>query len=356
MRIGILTFHWATNYGAVLQSYALQTYLEKEGYIVDIINYQPKKYDNTIKRRLRNVNAFLKFFINFRKEILDIKKECALKQFRVKHLNMTPRFYTQGELVDGIDDYDILISGSDQVLNPAYVLHGEKGITSTYFLNYGTHPKKIGYAVSFGCTTYPNDASIFAEEWIQSFDKIGVRENTGINILQQLHFKKDSQIVPDPTILLGSKMFDGLNLKVINKKQTLVYMLHGRKVVEGYQTINNEPLVYADQNIDSIGMVKWLESIASSSHFITNSYHGMIVALLFHVPFVVIQESGRGAGMNDRFSTLLSKLDLINRISENAIENIAMTFETDINWLVVDQLMVEYREVGENFLKFNINK
>ncbi|WP_303011248.1 polysaccharide pyruvyl transferase family protein [uncultured Bacteroides sp.] len=355
MRIGILTFHWATNYGAVLQSYALQTYLEKKGYAVDIINYQPKKYDNTIKRRFRTLRSFLHFCFNFRKELLDIKKECALKQFRMKYLNLTPRFYTQEELVQSANDYDILISGSDQVLNPAYVLYGEKGITSTYFLNYATHPKKIGYAVSFGCITYPSDALTFAEKWIQSFDKIGVRESTGIDILGQLHFMKEYQVVPDPTVLLGSKMFEKLSLKIINKKQTYVYMLHDRKVVTGYQPVNNEPIVYAEYNSDDISMEKWLESIASSSHFITNSYHGMIMALLFHVPFVVLLESGKAMGMNDRFTTLLSRLDLSNRISENTVEHITKTFEYGIDWLTVDQFMFEYRKVGENFLKFNLN-
>ena len=39
MKIGILTFHWATNYGAVLQTYALQTYLESLGHVVQIIDY-----------------------------------------------------------------------------------------------------------------------------------------------------------------------------------------------------------------------------------------------------------------------------------------------------------------------------
>lgn len=356
MRIGILTFHWATNYGAVLQSYALQLYLEKQGYVVDIINYQPKKYENTIRRRFRSIRTFLGFLINFRKELFDIKKERTLKQFRIKYLNLTHRFYTQKELMLNVNDYDILISGSDQVLNPAYVLYGEKGPTSTYFLNYGTYPKKIGYAVSFGCTNYPCNASIFAEKWIQSFDKIGVREFTGLDILNQLHFMKEHQVVPDPTILLGPNMFEQLNLKVTKRNQTYIYMLHGRNVVTGYQPKNNEPMVYAEHSSGDTSIERWLESIASSSHFITNSYHGMIMALLFHIPFVILQESGKGAGMNDRFTTLLSKLDLSGRISENTVENITRTFENNINWLKVDQLMVEYRKVGEAFLKFNANK
>ena len=43
MKIGIITFHWGTNYGAVLQAFALQQYLERCGYEVEIINYVPFK-------------------------------------------------------------------------------------------------------------------------------------------------------------------------------------------------------------------------------------------------------------------------------------------------------------------------
>ena len=53
MKIGILTFHWATNYGAVLQCYALQTYLESLGHDVRVINYKPKQYDFSLWRFFR---------------------------------------------------------------------------------------------------------------------------------------------------------------------------------------------------------------------------------------------------------------------------------------------------------------
>ena len=42
MKIGILTFHCAHNYGAVLQCYATQEFLHSKGYDVEVINYRPK--------------------------------------------------------------------------------------------------------------------------------------------------------------------------------------------------------------------------------------------------------------------------------------------------------------------------
>ena len=53
MKIGILTFHWATNYGAVLQCYALQAYLEQLGHNVRVIDYKPLKYDESLYNFIR---------------------------------------------------------------------------------------------------------------------------------------------------------------------------------------------------------------------------------------------------------------------------------------------------------------
>lgn len=41
-KVGILTFHRAHNYGAVLQCYALQEVLRKKAYEVEIIDFTPE--------------------------------------------------------------------------------------------------------------------------------------------------------------------------------------------------------------------------------------------------------------------------------------------------------------------------
>ena len=49
MNIKILTCHDVYNYGATLQAYALQTFLEKNGYEVKIIDYKPYYIDFLIR-------------------------------------------------------------------------------------------------------------------------------------------------------------------------------------------------------------------------------------------------------------------------------------------------------------------
>ena len=75
MKIGIITFHWATNYGAILQAYALQNYLIEFGHDVEIINYRPRK--NIFLQKLTWIKN--RQWGNFR-------KEKRLNLFRKKNL------------------------------------------------------------------------------------------------------------------------------------------------------------------------------------------------------------------------------------------------------------------------------
>ena len=60
MKIGILTFHYAHNYGAMLQAYALSTWLNNNGYDAVIIDYRlPFIYDNHRKFTFRQ---FVKYY------------------------------------------------------------------------------------------------------------------------------------------------------------------------------------------------------------------------------------------------------------------------------------------------------
>ena len=142
MKIGILTFHWATNYGAILQCYALQEFLREEGHIVEVINYKPRKYDFWFKYLKRPW-----LVCHILKDIVAYKKEKKLRHFRNKMLVQTKRFYLTEELYKSKLYYDLIISGSDQVLNPSFTIGGEDRPTSVYYLASFPSSRRIGYAV-----------------------------------------------------------------------------------------------------------------------------------------------------------------------------------------------------------------
>lgn len=341
MKIGILTFHWATNYGAILQAYALQEYLTKCGHNVKIINYKPKTFDFSWMFFIKHPSAMFSFGTIMRKR----KKEKLLATFRNEYLHITRRYYSIDELQQDQLDFDVVISGSDQILNPSFTYCGEKKPTPTYYLSFAKKVKsRIGYAVSFGCVDYPSPAIDYAQQWINNFTQIGVREETGLSILQDLNYKGNSQLVPDPTILRGKELFNDIQINSIKKSYTCVYML--RKKIK----INGDNLIYIDESKKPISMEEWLSCILNAKTLITNSYHGMIVALLNHVPFVALMEIGNSAGMNDRFNTLLRILNLEYRLTDDK-NNIDRIIDTPIDWQKVDVLLNKYKKVGSIFLQ-----
>ena len=47
-KIGILTYHRVFNFGSLLQTYALQKYLENKGQMVEVIDYYPERLQKKI--------------------------------------------------------------------------------------------------------------------------------------------------------------------------------------------------------------------------------------------------------------------------------------------------------------------
>ena len=346
MKIGIFTFHWSTNYGAILQAYCLQEYLLEQGHEVEIVNYKPRKYDFswlTFVRHPRMIKRLNRTLANRRKEQL-------LVTFRNQHLRLTKRYSSVNEFDADLDKYDVLISGSDQVLNPNITMQGEDDKPcSAYWLAFvrGTQ-KRIGYAVSFGFESYPENAVDMVKEWVNGFNAIGVREHSGINILKQLQYNGISTITPDPTILMGADLFRRLKVEVpvIKEDYSCVYMLRHEINIEGN-------IRYIDELHQPLSLEDWLNRIVKAQNLITNSYHGMIMAMLAHVPFVVLLEKGSESGMNDRFFTLSSELGIENRFA-HTLEEAQLILKEPMDFDRIDERIDRFRQLGITFINQNI--
>ena len=60
-KVGIITYHFALNYGAVLQCYALKEYLSSQGYDVIVLNYvtDKQKKNNGLLKPINNLKSIL---------------------------------------------------------------------------------------------------------------------------------------------------------------------------------------------------------------------------------------------------------------------------------------------------------
>lgn len=356
MKIGIITFHWATNYGAILQSYALQEYLKKLGHDVYIINYRPSQYKKT----------FLKCVLSPRFWLTPLKlkeyfKEQKLEDFREKYLNQTKLFESLDDLKNNPPKMTVYICGSDQIWNPSFTTLGEGKVTTSYFLDFGsTRIKRIAYAASFGCEDLPIDAAIIAKNYLQNFNAISVRENSGLKIVKKLGIS-NSVVLCDPTMLLNSDNYSQLlESKSSTKSKTVFnYILRSKDSrVQALNKIfsNNYTLITDNKTLSSNSITDWLNNIKHSSVVVTNSFHGMVLSIIFKTPFIVLEAKGTASAMNDRFRTLLQFLDLQERMIDSVNANkINELLNSDIDWDVIHNKIKILQDNSRLFLEKNIS-
>lgn len=353
-KVAILTFHWATNHGAILQSYASQKYLESKGFDVKIIDYYTKSEECNFKNFIRPTRPS-----NYKARAKRYAKEKNLKSFRKKYLKLTKRYFTNEQLIKDPPEADFLICGSDQIWNCYYILHGENKVTPVYFLNFGNPGvKKLSLSASFGCEEYPQNIEIIAKPFLQQFDAISVREASGKKIIEKMGIKSP-YLTADPSSLLSKEDYLELCKDVPEEKgKTSLCVLRGQP--EKAKSIINSYVSLFDNDINDINRVsleQWLSSIRDSKFVITNSFHCIMMCLKLHTPFVAIKEYGRMQGMNDRLFTLLDFFGLQDRISVDDSALVEKHFSSlpDINWEEIDIKMDEYSQSLRNFLEEELN-
>lgn len=351
MKYGIMTFHWATNHGAILQTYATVRYLQKKTGedCVYVIDYKPSKYDLSLKQFLKPSSPK-----GYMDKILNYIKEKRLSRFR-KTLPLTERYYSIKELRENPPSVNVLVCGSDQVWNPHFTMRGENNNTPSlaYYLDFCDDcVKRYALSVSFGTTEISKEIQDYILPALKKFDAISVRENTGKRIMSIIGFTNVS-LVADPTALLSRNDILKLCKKNIKKRPGFIAVCVLRR-----QSRNNELLIanlkkkigLPTVNIVYQSLENWLSYISESSYTITNSFHCTMMCLKLHKKFFVIEEDGVYSGMNDRLVTLLSYFGLNDRIikSQNIIID---SINNPINWEDIDKKMDEYKLSVENFIE-----
>lgn len=342
------------NYGSLFQYYALQKFLKKRGHYVEWIRFVYKK--NIIKK------IYSKFLKTFNDSYYK-NKICLLKfkRFINRYLQVTIEEYSSGkEIQNGCKNSTVFITGSDQVWG---------GPVEENFLTFAKKgQKRVSYAASFGRKEIEEEMFDIISPWIYSLDYISLREQSGKKICSQAG-RDDAIVVPDPTMLLNSNEYPVklikeespyifgyfLNLKdettlphnIIKEffNQTEDYKLitciaSGTKVVPD---ILKQRRVYPSPE-------EWLGYYKSAAAIFTNSFHGIVFALIFKKPFVVFLQNGKTIKQNERIFNLLETFNLTERIydSKTSVQNI---LEISINWENVSTIMHNQRKIATEFLK-----
>lgn len=361
MKIGILTFHCAHNYGAVLQCYALQEVLKSLGHDVKVIDYRPSYLVNPYKTLKLVVSRHPLWLLKHTiKEFLKYSKvkrrHQAFLRFIEGKLNLSPRC-DETFFVSNMDAY---IFGSDQIWNPG-LTNGFDDIYWGKFPFRKGNKKYITYAASLGKESLTEEEQNFVVENQKNFNAISVRESSLKSLLTPLTDKKVKQVL-DPTLLASRTVWDKLHDNVEDGGgYVLVYQVRqdpntmeiARHIA---QQINAKVII-----LDSF--VKWGKEIerkfdASPEDFVayfkhascvvTTSFHGTAFSVIFNKPFYTLKF---GDSTDTRFKSLLHSLHLENRL----IDKLDRPSFSDIDYSKSNEILNELRRDSLQFLTSNLN-
>lgn len=334
MEIGILTFHYAHNYGAVLQAYALKKILEINGNNVEIINYHNSRIEkcypfNREKSKISKV-INLKEFLDLLSHNIEIlrgditwkKQHDNFEQWINDNLRVKEEVFYLNPDLSNIKK-DVFICGSDQIWNP-FLLNG---FDPTYFLNFDTTARKIAYAASMGVDILDKKMDKKFFNYLQKLNFITVREKTLKQFILR-NMETRVEVALDPVFLLDKEHYLKFAKKPKFDNYLLIYSLTDntelKKVAKriakrkGYKCIElkyfNNIFQHNIKQIAYAGPNEFLGLIANAECIVTNSFHGTAFSMIFNKEFYCIS----AGSVNSRISDMLTKFKLIDRLLINS--------------------------------------
>lgn len=330
VRVGILTYFWkSTNYGGILQSYALcKTINDMDDNIsAEQICYD---YDSSITKQF-NIKEVIKrilsiFFKKYRYKT-NKKKESTFLEFITKYVPHSVNEYQCNNTCSLNNIYDYFITGSDQVWNPI-------SMDSNFFLEFVNKGKrKISYAASIGADDVDKEKLSNIVNKLKNYNAISVREESAKEMLENEGIK-NVKLMIDPVFLQNIEQWDNLIEDVITKSQEyiFVYILSGnnniRKKIYDFAREKNliimdfSPLqLLKDNCIDcsSYGPKEFVAYIKYCNFCCTDSFHCTAFSLMYERKFVVFsRENKKNITANGRLFTLLNYVGMNNRVIDES--------------------------------------
>ena len=357
MKVGIITFHRALNYGALLQTFALRYSLSKLGAEAQVLDYRNSIIEDMYfypsfwqRKKLRDK---MKFLIQGKSEL---KRRAKFESYRNKYLNLSNELHAEEDMMLVSDKYDKFITGSDQVWN-----YGAHNFDKNYFLRFvNDRSKKYSYAASFGISSLPNDFKADYKKILEGFTMCSVREKQGLDILSGLGIG-NQRIDLDPTMLLTKDEWQAqFNVSVPqHEKYIFAYYFELTDTLRSYiERLANKtgcmvvfignplkpPFRCKCKALKTADPIDFVNAVANAEYVVTNSFHGTAFSIIFNKKFYV-ELLKTDSKVNSRIENILQVFSLENRIIDSTKMN------DDADWNSVNSKMTELRKKSLDYLK-----
>lgn len=361
MRIGILTLPLHTNYGGILQAYALQTVLERMGHevvVIDTPNVKPMPSYLTLCKRFvkkalgQKVGVFAEHYHNTTYPIISQYTQPFIDKYIHRKVVNFPEELQESE-------FDAIVVGSDQIWRPKY--YYSKVENAYLAFTEGWDIKRVAYAASFGTDEweYTPEQTKTCGELLKKFDAVSVREESGVQLSKD-YFGVNAKHVLDPTMLLdkedyihlietaGTPKSKGTLLNYIldettEKRALIEQIAKDKKLIPFRVNSKVEDRTAPLEERIQPPVEEWLRGFYDAEFVVTDSFHACVFSILFDKPFVVVGNKERGMA---RFKSLLKIFGLKDRLINCAEKNEYLNNNITIN----KNKLQEEKEISFKFL------
>lgn len=377
-RLGLILAYRGVNYGMLLQAYATQRFIERQGFKTEILEYTRTSYKHIRFTPWLPVYAIDEFVRKIKAK--NKKKNEFLDEVHVK--NITDRKKVSNEFIEsnltnrrvikGIEalesagkEYDGVLIGSDQIWPPDAAFGN---FTTLRFVPDSTN--KISYATSLGVSSYPYYCRSSASQFWKRINHLSVRETQGKRIIQDI-CNIPVEVVVDPTYLFTGDEWKELiyEEQVISGDYILCYFLgatkehkelarkfadkQGVKLVSilSTESISDIDLSYADEVITGKGPKDFINLIRNAKYVLTDSFHGVAFSVINNKQFFVFYRTKVGSknSRNSRIDNILSMWELKDRLVLNDASVDAFSVNA-IDYEHVNKLVESKRNHSISFL------
>ena len=345
MNFGIITFHRAVNYGAVLQTYALQEALKNLNIDSEVIDYRDNIIDNRFKFFYnKSLKKLVKDFIYFP---IFFRKNKKFEEF------IEDNIVTTKEIIRNYNELNQLKEFEHYRLT---------NWDKAYFLDFvKDNKKKNSYAASFGMNEIPKKEQEEYKSLLSQFNHISVREENGIEIIHKLINKDiDVDVDVDPTLLLKKEEWIKIAKKPKEKDYILIFVMQKNestfKFAERLAQKTNCEIIYIADSIKRrvngkykyiLSPTEWLGYFLNAKYIVTNSFHGLAFSINLNKDFFVELQRPPATG-NSRLENML---DLLNLRDRQIIDGDNNNIDKEINWKEVNRILDTKRTESFNNLK-----
>ncbi|MDE5973085.1 MAG: polysaccharide pyruvyl transferase family protein [Eubacterium sp.] len=327
--IGLLTFYWADDFGAMLQCFALKEHLNTYEKTV-VIPYFPKelrsRYSVLHRESWQSVRSKIAEMVKPPTVFNTINRRIKMADFRKQYFRDTNKTIAfSSEIPQCFSDIDTYVVGSDQVWNPDIT----EGFQDGYFCTFKNNTKKgtrfVSYAASIGMDVLNADCNEYLRRNLQNFDEISVREEGSIKYLSQF-CEKEPLCVLDPVFLLSRSQWEEQikSKPKHNEKYIFVYCAEENKQLIRYakRLANEKGLkIYVCDNMfrqwpgnitlkNEANPFDTLAYLRDAEYVVTNSFHGLVTSIIFEKKFAVFFHSKR----NERHKSVINTAQLNSRV------------------------------------------